>query len=78
MATVNPWQKFQQLLPAAARYIITVTAINADGTVSGATRDGAPVRVLAGPPVTAGARAWVEDGRIAGTAPTLPLSVAEV
>lgn len=71
MATVNPWVKFANLLPQKTRYIITVTAVNGDGTVSGTLRDGSPVRVI-GEGVAVNDRAWVEDGRVVGTAPNLP------
>lgn len=70
MATVNPWSRFQSLLPKSQRYIITITSSHGDGTVSGTTREGDPVRVIGeGDP---GARVWVEDGRVGGAAPALP------
>lgn len=71
MATVNPWTRFQRLLPRAGRYTVTVDQVLADGTSLATRRDGQAVR-LKGSSVTAGNKAWVEGEQIIGEAPDLP------
>ena len=70
MTTVNAFLKFRQLLPQKTRFTITITTVNSYGTSAGVTRDGGKVRVL-GDTVAVSSKAWVEDGRIVGEAPTL-------
>lgn len=70
MTTVNAFLKFRQLLPQKTRFTITITTVNSDGTSAGVTRDGGKVKVL-GDSVGVGLKAWVEDGRIVGEAPSL-------
>jgi len=70
MTTVNAFLRFRQLLPQRTRFTATITAINADGTSNGTTRDGGKVKVL-GDSVGVGLKAWIEDGRIVGEAPDL-------
>lgn len=71
MATVNPWSRFRQLLPRAARYIVTIQSVQADGTSLATRRDGEVVR-LKGTSVEVGLKAWVEGQQIIGEAPDLP------
>jgi hypothetical protein len=73
MATVNPWKRFQKLLPRAGRYTVTVVSVNSDGTSTATRRDGQTVR-LKGGLVSAGNKAWVEGEQIIGAAPNLPTS----
>lgn len=77
MATVNPWVRFQQLLPRSARYTVTIDAVRSDGTSEATRRDGAKLR-LKGDSVPAGEKAWVEGDRIVGAAPDLPASTQYV
>lgn len=77
MATVNPWARFQRLLPRAGRYTVTITQINDDGTSLATRRDGAKVR-LKGVLVEVGKTAWVEGEQIIGEAPSLPSYVQYV
>ena len=77
MATVNPWARFQRLLPRAGRYIVTITQVNADGTSLATRRDGQTVR-LKGVLVPAGNKAWVEGEQVMGEAPNLPSSIEYV
>lgn len=77
MATVNSYLRFKSLLPQNSRYTITVTAINADGTSTGTTRGGGTVRVR-GTDVAVSDKAWVENGRIVGEAPSLTEYVESV
>lgn len=71
MATVNPWKRFQRLLPRAGRYTVTINTVNSDGTSTATRRDGQKVR-LKGGLVAAGKKAWVEGEQIIGEAPDLP------
>lgn len=71
MATVNPWSRFRQLLPRAARYTVTIQSVQADGTSLATRRDGEVVR-LKGTSVEVGQKAWVEGQQIIGEAPDLP------
>ncbi len=73
MATVNPWQNFQNLLPQATRYIVTVNTVYNDGTSMATRRDGQQVR-LKGDSINAGSRAWVDGETIIGSAPALTTS----
>lgn len=73
MATINPWARFQRLLPRSGRYIVTVNTHLADGTSLCTRRDGASVRLI-GTEVAEGLQAWVEGERIIGQAPSLPHS----
>lgn len=71
MATVNPWKRFQRLLPRAGRYTVNIDTVNSDGTSTATRRDGQIVR-LKGGLVAAGKKAWVEGEQIIGEAPDLP------
>jgi len=71
MATVNPWKRFQRLLPRAGRYTVTIDQVLQDGTSMATRRDGQKVR-LKGGLVAAGKKAWVEGEQIIGEAPDLP------
>jgi len=71
MATVNPWTRFQRLMPRAGRYTVTISQVNSDGTSLATRRDGQTVR-LKGGLVAAGGKAWVDGEQIIGEAPNLP------
>ena len=73
MATVNPWKKFENLLPQSARAVVTITAQNGDGTSTATLRGGESVRV-GGESITVGNKAFVKDGVIVGQASSLPYS----
>ena len=70
MTTVNAFLRFRRLLPQRTRYTATIDAVNSDGTSTATTRDGGKVRLI-GDTLTAGTKAWIEDGRIVGEAPAL-------
>ncbi|HEY4531538.1 MAG TPA: hypothetical protein VIG97_14645 [Luteimonas sp.] len=67
------WGAFSGLVGPAPRILATVTAHNADGTSSLATYEGVTMRaqgqVGEAPPYNV----WVQEGRIVGLAPNLPL-----
>ena len=72
------WQEFGSLAFGAPRILATVTAHNADGTSSLATYEGGVMRaqghVGEAPPYNV----WVQEGRIVGLAPNLPLVAGAV
>ncbi len=68
---INLWTRFRQLLPKTPLIIVTVTAINTDGTSTVTTVGGGGMRV-AGTSVAVDSKAYVKDGRIQGEAPNLP------
>ncbi|WP_299733366.1 hypothetical protein [uncultured Endozoicomonas sp.] len=70
MATINIWQQFKALIPEGVRFVATVTANNGNGTSQVALRDGAVVTVK-GESVIVGQKAFIQDGEIKGTAPSL-------
>jgi len=71
MATVNPWKKFEGLLPQSARMVVTITANNGNGTSAATMRTGEAITVD-GESVSAGNKAFVKDGVIVGQASSLP------
>lgn len=73
MASTNPWQSFKSLLPKTARMVVTVTTVNADGTSVVTLRSG-DTMLVNGDSITAGSKAWIEDGKITGPASALPYS----
>lgn len=77
MATVNPWARFQRLLPRAGRYTVTIDQVYADGTSLATRRDGQKIK-LRGGHVAVGKKAWVEGQQIIGEAPDLPGAVQYV
>lgn len=77
MASVNPWTRFQRLMPRAGRYTVTIDQVLDDGTSMATRRDGQKVR-LKGGLVAAGKKAWVEGEQIIGEAPDLPTSTVYV
>lgn len=77
MATINPWARFQRLIPRDGRYTVTVDTHHGDGTSTCTRRDGATVR-LKGTSVAEGTQAWAEGKTIVGAAPNLPSSTVYV
>lgn len=69
---MNVWSAFRSLFSRDnARTVVTVTTVNANGT-SVVTTDAGNSFVVVGDTVTAGARALIQQGRIIGTASSLP------
>jgi hypothetical protein len=75
--TVNPWQKFKNLLPGGARTVVTITANNGDGTSNAALRDSTAILVK-GETVATGNTALVVDGEVRQQVPSLPQTAVEV
>ena len=76
MAT-NLWMKFRRLLPDNPLIIVTVAAVNTDGTSIVSTVGGGSMRVI-GTTVAVGQKAYVKDRAIVGKAPDLPHYEIEV
>lgn len=73
----NPWVKFGALSAPGAKTVVTVTAVNNDGTSIVTLRSGSTLRV-AGDSVTAGDKALIQNGKIVGAAPSLPIQSVTV
>ncbi|MBU1393695.1 MAG: hypothetical protein KJ856_14030 [Gammaproteobacteria bacterium] len=58
------------------RMIMTVAAVNADGTVTASSASGHTIRVIGSG--TVGDHIYVQDGRVLGTAPDLPFVEIDV
>ncbi|MCU8034362.1 hypothetical protein L5M38_16175 [Shewanella sp. SM101] len=58
------------------RMIMTVDAVNADGTVTASSASGHTIRAIGSG--TVGDHIYVQDGRVLGTAPDLPFVEIEV
>jgi hypothetical protein len=69
---MNPWLKFKRLTAPGAKTLVTVTTIHNNGSSTVTLRDGSEVLVQ-GDSVEAGSKAFIQDGRIAGKAPDLPV-----
>ena len=67
----NLWRSFRQLLPQARTIVVTVDAVNGDGTSTVSTQSGSTL-VVQGDSVAAGNKAFVREKEIVGDAPSLP------
>ena len=77
MATTNIWQQFKALMPEGVRVVATITANNKNGTSQAQLRDGSVITVK-GESITAGQKAFVQDGEIKNAAPELPQYESEM
>ena len=75
--TVNPWQRFKQLLPGGHRTIVTITANNGDGTSNATLRDATAI-VVKGEGVAPPNKALVVDGEVRQQVPDLTQESVEV
>jgi len=73
----NPWARFGALMSPGAKAVVTVAAVNADGTSTETLRDGGTLQVR-GDSVSAGQKAIIQGGEIRGRAPFLPAVTIEV
>ena len=67
----NLWRSFQRLLPRARTIVVTVDAVNGDGTSTVSTQSGSTL-IVQGDSVSAGNNAFVREREIVGEAPSLP------
>lgn len=77
MATTNIWQQFKALLPKGVRIVATISANNGNGTSQAKLRDGSIITVK-GDSIATGQKAFIKDGEIKGTAPSLAQYEVEV
>lgn len=73
----NPWVKFGSLTAPSATAVVTVTTVNSDGTSIVTLRSGDSLRVQ-GDSVAATNKALIQDGKIIGAAPSLPVQSVSV
>jgi len=73
----NLFTKFKSLLPKTSMEVVTVQAINTNGTSTVVTANGGTARVM-GDTVPVGTKAFIKDGQIQGEAPTLTYYELEV
>jgi len=73
----NLWAKFKRLLPDNPLIIVSVAAVNTDGTSTVVTAGGGTMRVL-GNSVAAGKKAYIRAGAVVSEAPDLPYYELEV
>lgn len=66
----NPWVKFGALIAPGAKAVVTVTAVNSNGTSVVTLRTGETITVQ-GTSVGVGEGAVIQNGRIIGQAPAL-------
>mgnify|MGYP000112002264 CR=1 FL=1 len=69
---MNPWKQFTSLIAPSSKTIVTVAAVNADGTVDVTLANGATIRV-AGAGVSVGDKVVIQEEKVIGKAPTLPI-----
>ena len=75
--TNNAYTQFKNLIPKSVTTVITITAVNTDGTTTGTTLAGTTVRV-AGNSLSVGDKAYVKDGAILRKAPDLPITEVDI
>jgi hypothetical protein len=75
---MNLFAEFLKLLPNSPVLVCSVVDENPDGTSRVLTLDNQPLVVLGGSGRTVGAKVFVQDNRILGDAPTLPVTEYEI
>lgn len=73
----NPYSQFQALIPKSITTVVTITAVNADGTSTADTLAGTSVRVN-GDSLSVGDKAYVKDGAIVRKAPDLTITNVDI
>lgn len=69
----NIFTQFQAMIPKSITVVVTITAVNGDGTSDGTTLSGVAIKVV-GDSVPVGQKAFVKDGAIIRQAPNLSIS----
>ncbi len=70
MATTNIWQHFKALIPEGVRVVATITSNNGNGTSQAELRNGSVITVK-GESISAGQKAFIQNGEVRGVAPSL-------
>ena len=73
----NIWSRFEKMLPGATTQVVTVLAVNSDGTSRVETMGGGEMIVI-GTSVAGGNKAFVKAGEVTGPAPNLTSYEIEV
>lgn len=73
----NIWNLFDSLLPKTSLIVAQVTLIHGDGSSTVTDAAGNIFRVI-GNTVTVGNKAFIQDGKIIGEAPSLTVYTVEV
>jgi hypothetical protein len=68
---INIWRRFEKLIKPAAEEVVTITAVNTDGTVTAETMAGAVMRIRCGIDVEVGDQVFVAAGEVKSIAPAL-------
>ncbi len=73
----NVFNRFQQLLPQATTTVVTITALNGDGTSDATTLGGVAV-IVNGESVAVGQKAYIQNDNIVRQAPDLPITRLDI
>lgn len=73
----NVFNRFQQLLPQATTTVVTITALNGDGTSDATTLNGVAV-IVNGESVAVGQKAYVQNDTIVRQAPDLTITRLDI
>lgn len=69
---MNPWKQFSHLIAPGAKAIVTVAAVNSDGTVDVTLASGAALKV-SGSGVSVGDKVIIQGEKIVSKASVLPV-----
>lgn len=73
----NVFNRFQQLLPQATTTVVTITALNGDGTSDATTLNGVAV-IVNGESVAVGQKAYIQNDSIIRQAPDLTITRLDI
>ncbi len=73
----NVFNRFQQLLPQAVTTVVTITALNGDGTSDATTLGGVAV-IVNGESVAVGQKAYIQNDSIVRQAPDLTITRLDI
>ncbi len=75
---INIWRRFEELIKPAAEEVVTITAVNGDGTVTATTLTNGVLRLRCSIDVSPGDKAFAAAGEIRAKAPSLAYYELEV
>ncbi len=75
---INLWKRFEELIKPAAEEVVTITAVNADGTVTGTTLTGGVVRLRCAIDVSVDEKVFAAANEVKAKAPNLAYYELEV
>lgn len=74
----NPWTRFQSLLSAGSKQIVTVTELHPNATATVSLRTGETLRVTTLEGISIGQRVIVQNSKIISQAANLPAHNVEI